>query len=73
MNVSSRKYVRSFFSFYSAHFWMGVKLAARSAAKSEQGITSSSFAVPSRILIKFETEHYERGSFVPFKYLTPTT
>ena len=45
---------------------MGVKLAACSAAKSEQGIISLSFTVPCGILIKFETEHYERGSFVSF-------
>ena len=45
---------------------MDVKLAARSAAKSEQGIIDYNLAVPHRILIKFETEHYERGSFVPF-------
>ena len=45
---------------------MGVKLAARSAAKSEQDIISPSFTVPCRILIKFETEHYKRGSFVLF-------
>ena len=45
---------------------MDVKLATRSAAKSEQGIIDYNLAVPHRILIKFETEHYERGSFVSF-------
>ena len=45
---------------------MDVKLAARSAAKSEQGIIDYNLAVPHRILIKFETEHHERGSFVSF-------
>ena len=43
-----------------------MKLAARSAAKSEQGIIDYNLAVPHKILIKFETEHYERGGFVPF-------